>query len=83
MSNALDPTFEQHKLLKTMYRSEAYALLLSIIDAKMLVEYKKIMSDIKDSDMVNTVNKMKGMKETKEILFNIIKEGEGRYEQGN
>jgi len=77
----LETTEEEHRQLKLMYRSEGFGIMVRLMDATIGIKFGEMMqSGIKDTDVIRVKNEILGVKEAKEIVFNIIKEGEGQYE---
>jgi len=79
-ANNLELDADEYKQLLITHRSEGYAIMTRIINATMNVKMLKMMGPITDSEIIKIRNEVVGMRESKDLVFNFIKEGEGKYE---
>jgi len=75
-------TEEELAQLKGMYQSEGFGIYLRLLDSIVGQLYNKTVDDkTSDSDIVNNINKIKGVALAKNACFNAIKESENKLKE--
>jgi len=81
LSSAYDLTEEEYYELKKTYQSEGYGIITRLMDAKIGTMFQAMTASKKsDSEILSEVNSMKGMIESKNFIYGILKEIGDKYE---
>ena len=79
MANSLEPTEDEYKQLSLMFRSEGYGIMGRLLDARMSIMIGSMIGSKDDKEVIRIKNEILGMKEAKDLVASIIKEGESKY----
>ena len=73
---------EEYNQLKNMYRSEGFGTYLRLLDSLIGQTYNRIIDDkSKNDEVINLVQRIKGLSQAKDICFNALKENESKFKR--
>jgi len=74
-------TPEQYNALVEMYKSEAFGVYLRLINDTIQVEYEKMVKGgATGEQLLGLSGKIQGLTKAKNLVFDVIKENEGRFD---